>query len=125
MWEDDLKFIEKLNNENKELREEIKQLKDVLKKSGLMKDEDSQLSNQIYRVQKVSRNVVPVKERVQIMKESIKKKIMFEITDFCESCSSRECCCECDCVLYRIEKIVEGRNENIQDRDRRNTNKSN
>ena len=45
MWEDDLKFIEKLNNENKELREEIKQLKDVLKKSGLMKDEDSQLSN--------------------------------------------------------------------------------
>lgn len=38
MWEDDLSFIEKLNNENKELREEIKHLKEVLEKSGLMKE---------------------------------------------------------------------------------------
>lgn len=34
------------------------------------------------------------------------EKILNETTSFCETCSSRECCCEEDCVLYRIEQIV-------------------
>lgn len=34
------------------------------------------------------------------------EKILNETTSFCETCSSRECCCEENCVLYRIEQIV-------------------
>ena len=49
------------------------------------------------------------------MKE-IREKIFNEITSFCENCVSRECCCEEECVLFRIEKLVEEvRKENILD----------
>ncbi len=34
------------------------------------------------------------------------KKILLEISNFCENCSSHECCPEEDCVLFRIEKLV-------------------
>ena len=33
--------------------------------------------------------------------------ILNETTTFCEECGSREICPEDECVLYRIEKIVE------------------
>lgn len=33
-------------------------------------------------------------------------KILKEITEFCKECASHECCCEEDCVLYRIEQII-------------------
>lgn len=33
-------------------------------------------------------------------------KILNEITNFCETCASKEECSEEDCVLYRIEKII-------------------
>ncbi|MBO7614993.1 MAG: hypothetical protein J6T15_04795 [Bacilli bacterium] len=35
-----------------------------------------------------------------------KEKIMQEITQFCSTCNSSDCCPEDDCVLFRIEKIV-------------------
>ena len=38
-------------------------------------------------------------------------KILNETTTFCESCPSRECCPEEDCVLYRIEQIVLNKEE--------------
>ena len=34
-------------------------------------------------------------------------KILNETTTFCESCPKRECCIEEECVIFRIEKIVE------------------
>ena len=37
----------------------------------------------------------------------MKEEIMNEITDFCEECPSHECCPEDECVLYRIEQIIE------------------
>ena len=36
----------------------------------------------------------------------MEEKILTEITDFCEECSSHESCPEEDCVLYRIEQII-------------------
>ncbi len=36
----------------------------------------------------------------------MENKIMLEICNFCEECSSRECCPEKECVLFRIEQIV-------------------
>lgn len=40
-------------------------------------------------------------------------KILLEISNFCEACLSHENCPEEECVLYRIEKIIEkgGKNE--------------
>lgn len=38
---------------------------------------------------------------------NIRTVILNEIMSFCEECSSRECCPEEECVLYRIEQIVE------------------
>ena len=34
------------------------------------------------------------------------EKVMNEITNFCEGCSSSNCCPEEECVLYRIENII-------------------
>lgn len=36
----------------------------------------------------------------------MEEKIMEEITDFCEECPLHECCPEEECVLYRIEQIL-------------------
>jgi hypothetical protein len=36
----------------------------------------------------------------------MKDEILTEITEICECCSSRECCYEEECVLYRIEQMV-------------------
>lgn len=36
----------------------------------------------------------------------MKDKILNETTTFCNECSSKECCREEDCVLFRIEQIV-------------------
>jgi len=47
----------------------------------------------------------------------MKKKILLEIANFCESCASHECCPEEDCILFRIEKLIlekkEKKNEKI------------
>lgn len=37
----------------------------------------------------------------------MKERILKEIANFCEECPSHENCPEDECVLYRIEKIVE------------------
>lgn len=37
----------------------------------------------------------------------MKYEILIEITNFCEECHSHECCPEEECVLFRIEKIIE------------------
>lgn len=36
----------------------------------------------------------------------MEEKILNEITNFCEECSSHECCPEDECVLYRIEQLT-------------------
>jgi hypothetical protein len=36
-----------------------------------------------------------------------KEKILNEITTFCNECGSKDYCSEEECVLYRIEKIVD------------------
>ena len=43
------------------------------------------------------------------LKEVIEKisNILNETTTFCESCASKDYCPEEDCVLYRIEKLVD------------------
>ena len=38
--------------------------------------------------------------------EKTKEEILNEITSFCNECSSRECCPEEECVLFRIEQII-------------------
>lgn len=35
------------------------------------------------------------------------EEILTEITDFCSECPSHENCPEEECVLYRIEQIIE------------------
>lgn len=37
----------------------------------------------------------------------MEEKILLEITNHCEECPNHECCPEEECVLFRIEKIVE------------------
>jgi len=37
----------------------------------------------------------------------MREKILYEITNFCEECPSHDCCPEEECVLYRIEKILD------------------
>ena len=41
-------------------------------------------------------------------------KILNEITNFCEECGSREQCPEKECVLFRIEKIIEQTNSETE-----------
>ena len=41
----------------------------------------------------------------------MENKIMSEICNFCEGCPSHEYCPEEECVLFRIEKLLEKRNE--------------
>ena len=48
------------------------------------------------------------KEIINQFKEN-NKLILNETTKFCQQWSSRENCPENECVLYRIEKIIEGR----------------
>ena len=45
----------------------------------------------------------------------MEEKILNETTTFCESCPSKECCPEEDCVLYRIEQIVLNKEEEWSD----------
>jgi hypothetical protein len=33
-------------------------------------------------------------------------EILTEITNFCETCPSKDCCPEDECVLFRIEQLV-------------------
>ena len=42
-----------------------------------------------------------------LVTNKIRDEILNETTTFCEECGSREICPEDECVLYRIEKIVE------------------
>ena len=44
----------------------------------------------------------------------MRDKIMLEISNFCESCPSSGCCHEEECVLYRIEKLVDDRPVNTK-----------
>lgn len=37
----------------------------------------------------------------------MKNKILYEITEYCKNCPCKEKCSEEQCVLFRIEKIVE------------------
>ena len=37
----------------------------------------------------------------------MKEEILTEITDFCRECPSHENCPEEECVLYRIEQIIQ------------------
>ena len=37
----------------------------------------------------------------------MREEILNEITNFCEDCPSKDCCPEDECVLFRIEKVVE------------------
>lgn len=43
----------------------------------------------------------------------MEQKILNEITNFCNECSSKEQCSEEDCVLYRIEKLITKENEQL------------
>lgn len=38
-------------------------------------------------------------------------EILTEITDYCENCPYHEKCVEEECILFRIEQIVEGNEE--------------
>lgn len=40
-------------------------------------------------------------------------KILMEITNHCENCPKHECCPEEECILFRIEKIVENNDKNV------------
>lgn len=42
------------------------------------------------------------------------EKILNEITTFCNECSSKECCPEEECVLYRIEQITSNKKKIYQ-----------
>lgn len=45
----------------------------------------------------------------------MKEKVMNEITDFCEECPSHECCPEEECILWRIEQIVLGKQKESEE----------
>lgn len=47
----------------------------------------------------------------------MEEKILTKITDFCEECGSHESCPEEECVLYRIEQMILGESEIINERD--------
>lgn len=56
-----------------------------------------------YYVEKLEKENKQLKEVI----EKINNNILNETTTFCESCASKDCCPEEDCVLYRIEKLVD------------------
>lgn len=39
----------------------------------------------------------------------MKNKVLLEITNYCMNCQEHECCPEDECILFRIEKIMENR----------------
>ena len=41
----------------------------------------------------------------------MEKEILNEITEFCKGCCSNDCCPEDECVLFRIERIIEQNEE--------------
>lgn len=43
--------------------------------------------------------------------DDMENKILEEISDFCNHCSSKECCPENECVLFRIENIIQNEND--------------
>ena len=44
----------------------------------------------------------------------MKDKILFEVLEYCDSCNLKEKCIEEECVLFRIEELVESdSNSNI------------
>lgn len=45
--------------------------------------------------------------QLKVVIKDISNNILNETTTFCESCASKDCCPEEDCVLYRIEKLVD------------------
>lgn len=47
----------------------------------------------------------------------MEEKILLEITNYCESCPCHEKCVEQECVLFRIEKLIEE-----ETKDERNNN---
>lgn len=55
--------------------------------------------------------VIKYIESLEDKLERIRVLVLNETTTFCEECSSREDCPEEECVLYRIEQIVENGSE--------------
>ena len=45
--------------------------------------------------------------------KKIRNKILNETTNFCLNCNLREKCIEKQCVIFRIEKIIEDRRKEI------------
>jgi len=43
----------------------------------------------------------------------MEEKILTEITNFCECANCHECCKEEECVLFRIEQIVEHKEDEV------------
>ena len=52
----------------------------------------------------------------------MKNKIMLEITNHCEECPNHECCPEEECVLFRIEKIIEDKEKRTKQDKKEETN---
>lgn len=52
-------------------------------------------------------NITQDKNIKEVKKMNKEDKILTEITKSCEVCSKRECYAEEDCVLFRIELILE------------------
>lgn len=48
----------------------------------------------------------------------MKEKILNETTTFCERCPNRECCLENECILFRIEQILEKNTKRIKKKRR-------
>ena len=76
-------YVDKLEKENQQLKEDYKRMKENF---------DSK---------------VEVITKYKEVIEKISNNILNETTTFCESCVSKDCCPEEDCVLYRIEKLVD------------------
>lgn len=36
----------------------------------------------------------------------MKEEVLIEVSEFCEECPSHECCPEEECILFRIEQIL-------------------
>ena len=86
-------YIYKLEQKNKELKEKINTYENP---------EDLTLMF-MYCDEKAKDKIKQLKEVI----EKISNNILNETTTFCESCASKDCCPEEDCVLYRIEKLVD------------------
>lgn len=78
------------------------QIKELLKHDGFEPEN-------FYKDELVEFLNISIKDNKKIYQQ--RDRVLKQIANFCNECSSKDCCSEENCVLYRIEQILNGKGE--------------